>query len=176
MPRARTPGVQSRPADRPPEFLSDLLDDLSHGTIELSVPLRDDVIQVGARDVPITGTVRVCKKRRTVTVRRTDGKPLQVDFIRQPATSADGLDQGAITDTLVFRPALTTLLLQRRRDAAGRPSWQTAGMCGVADVRLIKQFVDTVATFGLAKQRPSRRWQGVIRRLSWQRGRRRFPE
>jgi hypothetical protein len=44
--------------------------------------------------------------------------------------------------------AVTTLLLQHCRAAAGRKSWQAARMSGVAETRLLKRFVDTVAVFG----------------------------
>jgi hypothetical protein len=44
------------------------------------------------------------------------------------------------------------LRLQRRRDASGRRWWQAAGI-SVTDPRHIKQFADTIGTFGTAKQR-----------------------
>src|SRR6201990_51491 len=48
-------------ATHSPYFVCELLDQIRCGTIELSVPPQDDVIQVGARDVP--------KKRTNITYR-----------------------------------------------------------------------------------------------------------
>jgi hypothetical protein len=128
-------------------FASDSLDRMRRGTIELSVPLRDDVIQVAARgdgDTEI-GRIRVAKGRETVTVIRVDGKPIQVDITT---------DQTCTTTTRVFCEPVRELRFRRTRDAAGQPLWCIEG----EDVLLfvhqqgVKQFADTIATFAVRKQ------------------------
>jgi hypothetical protein len=130
-------------------FASDGLDRMRCGTIELSVPLRDDVIQVAARgdgDTQI-GRIRVHKGTRTVTVIRVDGKPIQVDItVDGPARTAT---------TRIFREPVHVLRFRRTRDPEGRPRWCAEGQ----DVRLahrqgIKQFADTIATFAVRKHEP----------------------
>jgi hypothetical protein len=119
---------------------------MRRGTIELSVPLRDDVIQVAARgdgDTEI-GRIRVAKGRETVTVSRVDGKPIQVDITT---------DQTCTTTTRVFCEPVRELRFRRSRDAEGQPSW-----CAEGDDVLfvhqqsVKQFADTIATFAVRKQ------------------------
>lgn len=130
-------------------FASDGLDRMRCGTIELSVPLRDDVIQVAARADGETeiGRIRVGKGPRTVTVIRVDGKPIQVDI------TVDGPEH--TTTTRVFRAPVQELRFRRTRDPRGRPRWCAEGQ----DVRFahrqgIKQFADTIATFAVRKQEP----------------------
>jgi hypothetical protein len=127
-------------------FVSDGLDRIRRGTIELSVPLRDDVIQVAARGDGETeiGRIRVAKGRETVTVIRVDGKPIQVDITT---------DQTCTTTTRVFCEPVRELRFRRSRDAEGQPSWCTEG----DDVlfvhqQSVKQFADTIATFAVRKQ------------------------
>jgi hypothetical protein len=128
-------------------FASDGLDRMRRGTIELSVPLRDDVIQVAARgdgDTEI-GRIRVTKGRETVTVMRVDGKPIQVDITVDAQTCT--------TTTRVFREPVRELRFRRTRDAAGRPSWCAEGPdVAFAHRQGVKQFADTIATFAVRKQ------------------------
>jgi hypothetical protein len=130
-------------------FASDGLDRMRCGTIELSVPLRDDVIQVAARgdgDTEI-GRIRVDTGPRTVTVIRVDGKPIQVDitFAAPECT----------TTTRVFGAPVRELRFRRTRDSEGRPRWCAEGQDErSAHQQGIKQFADTIATFAVRKQEP----------------------
>jgi hypothetical protein len=136
-------------------FVSDGLDRMRRGTIELSVPLRDDVIQVAARgdgDTEI-GRIRVAKGRRTVTVIRVDGKPIQVDI----TTDA----QRCTTKTRVFCEPVRELRLRRMRDHAGRAGWCAEGeFVNVTHQQNVKQFADTIGTFALRKQVAGARTDG----------------
>jgi hypothetical protein len=126
-------------------FASDGLDRMRRGTIELSVPLRDDVIQVAARgdDDTAIGRIRVTKGRDTVTVVRVDGKPIQVDItVSAPECT---------TTTRVFRAPVPELRFSRTHDADGRPRWCAEGY-RFANEQGVTQFADTIATFALRKQ------------------------
>lgn len=128
-------------------FASDGLDRMRCGTIELSVPLRDDVIQVAARADGETeiGRIRVAKGPRTVTVIRVDGKPIQVDITVDAQTCT--------TTTRVFREPVRELRFRRTRDPAGQPSWCAEGEDVLfAHQQSVKQFADTIATFAVRKQ------------------------
>jgi len=133
-------------------FPSDGLDRMRCGTVELSVPLRDDVIHVVARGAGATeiGRIRVSKGPRTVTVIRVDGEPIQVDI------TVDG--PAHTTTTRVFREPVHELRFRRTGDSEGRPRWCAEGQ----DVRFahrqgVKQFADTIATFAVLKARADRR-------------------
>jgi hypothetical protein len=126
-------------------FASDGLDRMRRGTIELSVPLRDGVIQVAARgdgDTEI-GRIRVAKGRETVTVIRVDGQPIQVDITTDTGTCT--------TKTRVFREPVSELRFRRMRDPDGRPRWCAEGL-PFAYQQGVKQFADTIATFAVRKQ------------------------
>ena len=125
------------PAAATEAFESERLDEMTCGTVELSVPLRDGVIQIGAGGPVDVGRIRVSRQRRTITVIRVDGRPLQVEFV------ADTLSSTRVFDEPV--PALTLQRLDSR--------WVVAGK-SVVKHRLsdVKRFVDVVATFAVAKQ------------------------
>lgn len=53
------------------------------GSIRLSVPLLDDVIQIGVAGTLTTGTIEVAKTPSTIAVRRTDGRPLQAEIFHK---------------------------------------------------------------------------------------------
>lgn len=150
-------GLDHAPADvhclsatRPLTIVSELIDEMPCGTITLSVPLRDDVIQVGVRDAPGKGLIRVCKWPRTVTVHRVDATPLQVAVTHEPDTSRP--PQSALTGGLVFCAPVQTLRLHRRHSAKGTAWHVSVPRANLADPRLLKQFIDTVGAFGSAKQ------------------------
>lgn len=126
-------------------FVSDGLDRMRRGTIELSVPLRDDVIQVAARadDDTAIGRIRVAKGRETVTVIRVDGKPIQVDITTDAETCT--------TKTRVFREPVCELRFRRMRDPDGRSRWWAEGL-SFAYQQGVTQFADTIATFAVRKQ------------------------
>jgi hypothetical protein len=150
--RAPGPPLTSAVA-KPVTLVSERFDEIRCGTITLSVPLKDDVIQVGGRDAPGQGMIRVRRRRRTATVKRTDGKPLQVAIVHQPDTFTTAPARTLLTATHVFHRPVQTLRLKRRRNAA-RNTWGVkVTQANLLDPRHLKQFVDTIGTFGSAKQR-----------------------
>jgi hypothetical protein len=125
-------------------FASDGLDRMRCGTIELSVPMRDDVIQVAARSDGDTaiGRILVTRGERTVTVIRVDGKPIQVEI------TADGQAK-----TRVFHEPVRELRFKRTHDGRG---WCAEGNdVRFAHPQALKQFADTIATFAVRKQEAS---------------------
>ena len=55
--------------------------DLHPGIVRLSVPLKDDVIQVGTADRQTTATLELTKTPSAMVVRRTDGRALQAEIL-----------------------------------------------------------------------------------------------
>lgn len=127
-------------------FRSDRLDEMESGTIELSVPLLDGIIQIGAGGETDVGRIRVTKEPCTVTVVRVDGGPIQVDIVADAQPSAR-----------VFAVPVPALRLVR-----SETRWLIAENA-VAAERLseVKRFVDVVGTFAVAKQgRPQHSHRG----------------
>ncbi|MEE6169085.1 MULTISPECIES: hypothetical protein [unclassified Mycolicibacterium] len=123
-------------------ILSEPFDQIGCGTVILSVPLCDDIIQIGARDMPDRGALRVLKRRGAATVERTDGKSIQVAILRQLDTPA------AAAVSLVFRQPIPALLLRRRQGG-----WTAAvNPHNLTEPGHLKQFLDTIGAFGSAKQ------------------------
>ncbi len=111
------------------------LDDLRPGAIRLTVPLVDDVIQIGLGGRYRTGAIDVVKNPGLLTVRRVDGRPLQVRIVRdEPAT--------------VFRTPISHLWLRRVHSGW----WVAPRSVSVGRVADLEQLVRTVVNFGLAKQ------------------------
>ncbi|MBU9767319.1 hypothetical protein FR943_26235 [Mycobacterium sp. TNTM28] len=107
-------------------------------TIYLSVPLVDDIVQVGiGGDFPTTRLV-VSVTASAVRVRRLDGRPLQVHVVED---WRDADDPGLAT--AVFAEPVGALLLERR---AGRWRPSVGGTVG------LERFVGTLARFALLKQ------------------------
>lgn len=143
-------------------FVSDGLDRMRRGAIELSVPLHDDVIQVAARgdgDTEI-GRIRVAKGRETVTVIRVDGKPIQVDITVDSPTCTTNTSPRRFArpkKTRVFHEPVRELRFRRTRDPEGRLSWYAEGEDVLfAQQQSVKQFADTIATFAVRKQEAGR--------------------
>jgi hypothetical protein len=112
------------------------LDELRPGVIRLTVPLVDDVIQIGLGGRYRTSAVDVVKGPALLTLRRTDGRPLQAQIVRdEPVT--------------VLRAPVPHLTLRRARSGL----WTAPRSVPVGRVADLEQLVRTVATFGLAKQR-----------------------
>lgn len=133
----------------PLTVMSELIDEIPCGTITLSVPLRDDIIQIGVRDAPGKGLIRVRKWPSTVAVDRVDGTPLQVAIAHQPDPQSP--TRSASTETLVFREPVRTVRLRRHGSSNGNAWAVSAPRADLADPRLLKQFIDTVGAFGSAK-------------------------
>ncbi|QNJ93564.1 hypothetical protein HZU40_04275 [Mycolicibacterium fluoranthenivorans] len=117
------------------------LDEIRSGTMYLTVPLVDDMVQIGLGGQYRTGTLEVCKSRAALTVIRTDGAPLQAQIVR---------DGARIT---VLREPVQQLQLTR----GGPAVWLVPGGVPVGRVADLEQLVRTVATFGVAKQRRGER-------------------
>jgi len=123
-------------------FVSRQLNDMCGGTIELSVPLRDDVVQIGAGGDVDVGRIRVSNAAGSITVVRVDGRPIQVEVV-----TGDGLA------TRVFCAPVPRVLLVRFVDPTGRARWQPSGAAAqVRRASLLKQFADVLGTFVTAKQ------------------------
>ncbi len=117
------------------------LDRLRPGTICLTVPLVDEVVQVGIGGEFSTTVVAVSVTASSVRVRRLDGRRLQAHIVEgwQGAT-----EPGVATP--VFGEPVEALVLERR---GGR--WVPGpGLC--RRIVHLDPFVGTLARFALAKQ------------------------
>ncbi|MBI3228604.1 MAG: hypothetical protein HYZ39_26480 [Mycolicibacterium cosmeticum] len=111
------------------------LDELGTGVVRLTVPLVDDMIQIGLGGRYRTGAIDVIRRPALLTVRRTDGRPLQAQIVRdEPIT--------------VLRAPIPHLTLRR----VHRGLWMAPSGVPVATVADLEQLVRTVANFGVAKQ------------------------
>ncbi|MEV0671451.1 hypothetical protein [Mycobacterium sp. NPDC050441] len=122
--------------------LDRMLDQLRPGTTCLTVPLVDDVVQVGIGGDFESTTVAVTVTATSVRVRRVDGRRLQVHIVEGWSdVSAPGV---AIP---VFDEPVDVVMLER---CDGR--WGTGA--GLRAVRLadLDRFVGTLTRFALAKQ------------------------
>lgn len=124
------------------------LDEMDSGTVYLSVPLVNDVIVVGAGGDLSTGTIQVSKTPISLTVRRTDGTPLQAQILHEHQGYT-----GPTVRTNVFHEPLDCLSLELMRSADGRLAWFATEAMHTDRQQDLQQFVKTIATFGLAKQR-----------------------
>jgi hypothetical protein len=125
--------------------VADAVEEMPTGVVLLSVPLVDDVIQVGADAAPHTGTIEVAKGPSTMMVRRTDGAHLQAEILHHR-------DGEPALRMPVFREPVAALQLRCELDTDGGRCWT---LCQGGDVRRmagLDQLVKTIAAFGLAKQ------------------------
>ena len=117
-------------------FPSDRLDEMAFGTIELSVPVLDGIIQIGAGGEADVGRIRVTKESSTITVVRVDGEPIQVDIVADAQSS-----------TRVFAVPVPALRLVRSDSR-----WLVANSLGDERLSDVKRFADVVGTFAVGKQ------------------------
>lgn len=145
----RTPGYESAGGSGSlclPDRIAQAVGDIRTGAIRLSVPLMDDVIQVGASGGPAenlqTGSIVVVRTPAALSVRRSDGRPLQARIIR-------GHDGCHPTRIGVFLRPVNRLTVQ---GAGGRIWWVPDGarICRCQDDLI--QLLETIATFSIAKQ------------------------
>ena len=129
-----------------PTDVSAEIDELRAGTLTLRVPLRDDAIQVGTADTLPRATIEVRTGPCTVSVRRTDGTPLQAQIVHRHA-------DGAETLRTVFTEPVARLRLQRLRRLNGSPVWMVVGGVTAHSAADLAQLVQTVVCFASAKQR-----------------------
>ena len=115
---------------------SDRLDEMAFGTIELSVPVLDGIIQIGAGGEADVGRIRVTKESSTITVVRVDGEPIQVDIVADAQSS-----------TRVFAVPVPALRLVRSDSL-----WLVANSLGDERLSDVKRFADVVGTFAVGKQ------------------------
>lgn len=140
---------------RLPARIAEAVGEIRTGAIRLSVPLLDDVIQVGAAfelaEALRTGSIVVVRTPSALSVRRSDGKFLQARIIREH----DGCHPTRIG---VFLRPVNHLTV---RGDGGRMWWVPDGarICRCHDDLI--QLLETIAAFTLAKQR---------RRFSTERG------
>lgn len=129
--------------------IADRIDELRCATVDLTVPVLGGKVQVGAADPLSTATIAVRRTPWTLTVRRTDGTPLQAQIIRSAET-------GSVRRVDVFPEPIAALELQRVRHPGGIDRWHVlhcGRSCPSGD---LVQLVKTVVSFSLAKQRRSR--------------------
>jgi hypothetical protein len=135
-------GMSACSSSLPSAGLDQLLDQLRPGTIRLTVPVVDDVVQVGIGGDFETTTVAMTATSRSLRARRVDGRRLQVHIVEGwTDASAPGV---AIP---VFDEPVDELVLER---CDGR--WGAGA--GLRAVRLadLDRFVGTLTRFALAKQ------------------------
>ncbi len=116
------------------------------GVILLSVPLLDDVIQVGAGGALATGTIEVAKTPSAMVVRRADGRPLQAHILRQ-------CGEGSASRTPVFREPVRFLRLRCVPYAEAPARWVVLPGVRIRWQPDLFQLIETITAFGLAKQR-----------------------
>lgn len=121
--------------------LAGLLDQLRLGTTGLTVPLVDDVVQVGIGGDFETATLVVTVTSESIRARRADGGRLQVHIVED---WADVTAPGVAFP--VFDEPVKELVLERR---GGRWAFGP-GMC--ARRSELDRFVGTLTRFALAKQ------------------------
>ena len=124
------------------------LDEIHSGPIYLSVPLLDDVIQIGIGGDVSTATIQVVKSHTSLTVRRTDGAAMQAQILHEHPGYA-----GPTVRTEVFRTPVDCLRLERQGSAHGPSLWFPTGSIHLNRGEDLERFVLTIARFGLAKQR-----------------------
>ena len=134
--------------------VADSVDEMHTGIVLLSVPLVDDVIQVGAAGAPQTGTIEVAKSPTAMVVRRTDGVGLQAEILHQR-------DGEPPLRTQVFRAPVPALRLRCGQDSTGSRCWMLHPGAGIRRPADLDQLVETIAAFGLAKQLRAHRPPGT---------------
>ena len=120
--------------------------EMSTGTVLLSVPLLDDVVQVGTDGSLATGTLEVAKTPSAMVVRRTDGRRLQAQILRQYAG-------GSTSRTPVFLEPVRSLRLQCVPRADAPELWLVLPGVQIRQRPDLFQLIETITAFGLAKQR-----------------------
>ncbi len=146
------PGASAVSTFREPLVVfSELFDEIGCGTITLSVPLKDDVIQMGVRNSPDRGTLRVHKGLRTATVERTDGVRLQAEIVLASEMPAGSPEQDPPTLAAVFHQPVQNLRLRRLRHK-GILGWEIAAtLAELCDPAHVAQFINVIGAFGAAK-------------------------
>ena len=116
------------------------------GTVLLSVPLVDDVIQVGTDGSLPTGTIEVTKTPSAMLVRRTDGRLLQARILHQHV-------RGFPSSTPVFLEPVRCLRMKRKPQFVAPEMWFVVPGVQIRRHPDLFQLIETITAFGLAKQR-----------------------
>jgi hypothetical protein len=119
-------------------FPSEGLEEMCCGTVELRVPMRGGVIQIGVGGDLDVGVIRVRRGPHSITVCRLDGQPIQVEVV------AEGQRTLRVFDQPVSELALV------RADQRWTP---VCGCLGAGSLAGVKRFADVVGTLAAAKQR-----------------------
>ena len=131
-----------------PASVGSSVSEMRTGIVLLSVPLVDDVIQVGSVGTLATGTIEVSKTPSAMVVRRTDGRPLQAQILHQRA-------DGSVSRMPVFREPVRSLRLRCVPHAGASERWIVLPGIRIRRHTDLFQLIETIAAFGLAKQRRS---------------------
>jgi hypothetical protein len=129
-----------------PDGIAREIEQLHCGTVILTVPLLDGVIQVGAADALPAATIEVRRYPSAVVVRRTDGEPLQAQIIRSD-------DDGMAVRAHVFTEPVPELAIRRITQRPGNQLWLVASGDRVRRSADLVQLIKTIVAFGVAKQR-----------------------
>lgn len=128
-----------------PAVIAGEVDQLRCGTVFLTVPLLNGVIQVGSTGPLPTAKIEVRKSQWAIAVRRTDGNALQAQIVRRagdgPASRAD-----------VFSEPVSAIQIRREVQSDGTHSWFVASGDGQRPSADLLQLIKTIVTFGVAKQ------------------------
>lgn len=128
-----------------PAEVARMADRLACGTLSLSAPVLDGVIQIGSGQPLPTTVIEVHVRPGLVRVRRTDGHALQAQILHR----ADG---EIISRTAVFTTAVHEVSLCSFRPPEGPTQWRVpASQLGAAPGPLL-QLITTIVSFGIAKQ------------------------
>ena len=128
-----------------PARVGSSVSEMPTGVVLLSVPLLDDVIQVGTAGGWATGTIEVAKTPSEMVVRRSDGRPLQAHILRQSG-------EGSASRTPVFREPVRSLRLRCVPHAGASERWIVLPGVRIRRHTDLFQLIETIAAFGLAKQ------------------------
>jgi len=123
----------------------DAVDEIHSGIVLLSVPMVDDVIQVGAAGALLIRTIEVVKSPTAMVVRRTDGVALQAEILHQR-------DAEPPLRMQVFSAPVEALRLRCGQDSIGSRCWTLHAAAHIHRPADLNQLVETIAAFGLAKQ------------------------
>lgn len=127
-----------------PLFLANELGEMRRGEVTLSVPVKNNVIQVGVDSIDETGEILVKKGWRGVTIKNTDGSPIQVEVI-------DDVTPDRITT--VLKEPVAEIKFRKKRDLIGQVCWFADGEgVNINDKAAITRFAGVVGKFAVTKQ------------------------
>ncbi|MCB1264075.1 MAG: hypothetical protein KDB56_05695 [Mycobacterium sp.] len=128
------------------EHIDDAMDGMVFGTVALSVPLRDGLIQVGTADTLPSATIEVCTGPAAVSVQRIDGQPLQAQIVHRRPDGTEEL-------RTVFTEPVARLRLRRTRHINGPRLWVVTEGAEARSAADLVQLIRTIVRFAAAKQR-----------------------